>query len=346
MAGFVFVETGGSPREIGFDIGRASAEHVRHLVRTNPEFYGKETGRSYQFLVRHFMRHFLPYARRYSPDYVEEIAGIAEGSGLPFEDVAVFSAEEEILDTWGGWDKCTSAAVRDRDRLVLMHNEDYVCRYHGRMVVIKAEPRRGPAFLSMAYPGTLAGSACSLNSFGVAVSNNSLRFRPRRRGLPKNFVLRRLVEANGVAWARAAVKRAVPRAVSGSVNIVSAREGRAMFVESAPKCVVTMHLESAPFFVHANHVISPGIERRGEDPRPNSLVRQEAMERLLRRRNGRFGIAALKRILGSVTAGIRRCGIRESDPTTLASIVIDPSHRVMHACDRHLATGRWRAFRL
>ena len=327
MSEFIMVRTGGSPREIGFDVGRATAGIVRELAAANPAFYRRETGQRFEAIKRYFLRNFLPFAVRRYPDHVEEIRGLAEGAGLPFDDVAVFSAEEELLDTWGGWDKCSTAVVRSRGRLLLAHNEDYIGRYHDRLVLIEAEPRRRPAFLSLGYPGTLAGSSCGLNAAGLAEANNSLRFRPRRRGLPKNFVLRDLLAARSLAEARR-LAVAGPRVVAGNICVASAAEDRALALETSLDQTAVVELGAGPL-VHTNHVISPEIDVSGERPTEHSRRRYAALTGRLARRGSRVDARFLQDVLGDRSSGLRRFSLKPQAATTLATVIMDPAARSM-----------------
>ncbi len=333
MREFIQVRTGGSGREIGVDIGRASAGILRELVAANAAFYERETRHGLGFIKRYVFRNFLPYVRRRYPSYLAEIRGIAEGSGLDFADIAVFSAEEELLDTWGGWDKCSTAAVRLRGRLLLLHSEDYIGRYHDRMVLVRAEPNGRPAFLSLSYPGTLAGSACGINAAGLAVSNNSLRFPPRRRGIPKNFFLRDTLAGRSVADV-ARTLAASPRAVAGNVTVVSSREDRATFIEATYKQTASADIGQNYALVHTNHIRLPQIDVRDEDPTRSSLIRFASLDYLLRRRAGRYTLAYLKSVLASESGKILYFNRKETAATTLASIVMDPARRTMYVAAR------------
>ena len=344
MDGFIKITTGGSPRRIGRDIGRATAGIVRELAAANAAFYRRQTGRTLGELVAFARRNLLPLVARAYPGHLEEVRGLAEGAGLGFDEVFLFSAEEELLDLWGGWDKCSSAAVRCRGGLKLAHNEDYIGRYHGRLVVVDAAPSRGPRFLSLAYPGTLAGSACGLNAAGLAFSGNSLHFGPRRRGLPKNFVLRDVLAARNVADA---VRRfgAGPRLVGGSLNVVSSREDAATCVESSLADTAVVRLSSAVWQAHTNHALAPGLDKRGEKPTAFSRRRLAGIEGLLAAARRPIGAAELKSILSSRAAGLFYVDRRPDAPSTLASIVMDPGSGSMLVAP---AAGRrvWRRYSL
>ena len=47
------------------------------------------------------MRDYLPVIEAFEPAYVEEMHGIAEGAGVPFENVVLLNARTEILKLGG-----------------------------------------------------------------------------------------------------------------------------------------------------------------------------------------------------------------------------------------------------
>jgi isopenicillin-N N-acyltransferase like protein len=345
MGGFIKVVTGGRPLEIGYDVGRATADILRELAAANPSFYRRQTRRSFAFLKKFARRNFLPYCRRFFPEYLEEIAGMAEGAGLDFEDLFIFSAEEELLDLWGGWDKCSSAAVRTRRGLYLLHNEDYIGRYHRRLVLIEAKPRGRPAFLSLGYPGTLAGSACGFNDAGVAFGGNSLRFPPGRAGIPKNFVLRKMLAARSLRDVER-IMAIRPRLVSNNVTVVSARENAAAYVEAGPGRSARVDLGAAGILTHTNHILSPDIDTRQERPTRKSFLRLASLDYLLSRRRGRFTLGGLKKTLSSGRGGLCYFNAHPEKPTTLASIVMDPARGRMFVANRCGDDPGYREYRL
>ncbi len=345
MSAFIRVVTGGSPRDIGHDVGRATAGILRELLAANPAFFRRQTKKDFGFLRRQAWQGFFPFVRRLYPDYVEELRGMAEGAGVDFPDLFVISAEEELLDRWGGWDKCSSAAVRGRDGLYLIHNEDYIGRYEGRLVLIDAAPRGRPAFLSLGYPGTLAGSSCGLNDRGLAMSGNSLRFLPRRRGIPKNFVLRDVLAAKDLrqAYRRMAVQ---PRLAGNNIMVVSSGEGRAAYIEAAPRQTVLVELGAARHLANTNHILSKDVRRRGEDPTAYSFRRLTGLNALLDRRRAAPTASGLKKVLSSPEFGLCYHGRGAETPTTLASIVMDPRRRRMFVARRAGSASRYREYRI
>ena len=92
---FPLIEISGPPRERGRQYGQKAAERIRkgtsHYFAQLKELSLDSAG------VSALVRDYLPVIEAFEPTYVEEMHGIAEGAGVPFEDVVLLNARTEIL---------------------------------------------------------------------------------------------------------------------------------------------------------------------------------------------------------------------------------------------------------
>lgn len=342
---YTYIHTGGSHREIGFDIGRATADAVKALVRENPRFYAKETKRALSYLKRFVLRNYLPYGRRLFPQLVEELEGMAEGAGVPFDEIALFAADEEVTEYFGAHrDKCTSAAVRSSGRMFLLHNEDYLRRYMGQMVIVRAEPSDEPSFMSLCYPGMHPGSSSGFNEHGIAFGNDSLNFRPKSAGLPKNFIFRRLLECRRAVEVKKVLATG-PLVVAYGITFVSADENRGGFFERIGRQCVQTRMEDAGRICHTNHALSPVITDKGERVTWSSRLRLDAVDHLLAKAGSKPSLSDLEKTLSSQDPYVLQATSGNPFPT-LASVVIDASRRRMFVCDRAKKGNKFEEYRL
>jgi isopenicillin-N N-acyltransferase like protein len=83
---FPLIEISGPPRERGRQYGRQTADRIRkgasHYFAQLKELSLDADG------AAELVRDYLPGIEAFEPTYIEEMAGIAEGAGVPFEDVA------------------------------------------------------------------------------------------------------------------------------------------------------------------------------------------------------------------------------------------------------------------
>ncbi len=344
MAGFLSVTTGGPPRDMGVDFGRAVADVLAELRAGSARSFRKETGRTFAGAVRYAARHFLPFVRRRYAAYLEELAGIAEGSRIPFEELFLLTAEEELFDIWGGYEHCSSAIVRTRRGAFLLHNEDYPPYYRDRLVIVHAEPKGRPAFLCLTYPYILAGPSCGLNDAGLAFAVNSLSFRPLRRGIPTNYLLRDLYGVRSLGAVRGALD--VPSRLMGNCVVALAEGGEGIAVEFSTAGIDVMRMGAAGVFPHTNHAVSRRLDRAGEKPSWNSRVRLAALEHLLGKAGPGASVRDLESVLSSRKYGLLRLPRRSSDACTIASTVVDPGRGLLYVAKRGVTGQRFRPYRL
>ena len=189
-------------------------------------------------------------------------------------------------------------------------------------MLVQAEPTRAPAFASLGYPGTLAGSACGLNSAGLAFVGDSLPFRPES-GVPKNFALRALLGCRSLADARSVMHRK-PRLASHAVLCVSAGERAALAIESGPR--ITVEEDIGGDYVHANHAHSPRLLDAGHRPSRDSYVRQAALGAAQEKVRSRSLVAAF--------GALRHASRSRRDHFTLAAVVMDAAAGRMYVQER------------
>src|SRR5580698_9842383 len=92
---FPLIEISGPPRERGRQYGRQAAPRIRkgtsHYFAQLKQLSLDSAG------VFKLVRDYLPVIEAFEPVYIEEMHGIAEGAGVPFEDVVLLNARTEIL---------------------------------------------------------------------------------------------------------------------------------------------------------------------------------------------------------------------------------------------------------
>jgi isopenicillin-N N-acyltransferase-like protein len=92
---FPFISVSGSPHERGLQYGRQAAGRVRGSAR----LYGQtlvNLGYGDQARAR-LIDHFAKEIGNFAPHYIDEMRGIAEGSGVDFQDIVMINARTEVL---------------------------------------------------------------------------------------------------------------------------------------------------------------------------------------------------------------------------------------------------------
>jgi len=345
MSGFVVVRTGGSPREMGVDFGRAAREVLADLAAESRAHFRQWTGHDIAAAKRHAARYYLPFVRRRYPNYLEEVRGIAEGAGIAFEDLFYLTADEELVSLWEKKpEKCSSAVVRTKQGMLLGHNEDYPPRYMDRLVIVEARPDGAPAFLALTYPYIIAGPSCGMNDRGLAFAVDSLGYPSRPSGVPTNYILRDVYSARRASDVPRIVS--VKDAVMGNaVTVASATDRQAFTVEAAPGGSAVLRMEKDGLLAHTNHVRSASLDHTREKTSWSSRKRLAALEHLLAKQQDRTA-AGLKKALSSKDYGLLRFGRRANESCTIASAVLDPGRGIMYVAKRGGRKDAFRAYSL
>jgi isopenicillin-N N-acyltransferase-like protein len=303
------VEISGPPRVRGRQHGEQAAPRIRRGVAQYTEQLAKDA-LSGEALVE-VVHRFLPTIAAFDADYVEEMRGIAEGAGCPFEDVVLLNARTEILklakrraagDREPEPDGCTGlvvlpAAAAD-GRLIHAQNWDWRVECAETAVVLRIRRDDGPDILTFTEAGGLARSG--FNAAGIAITANYLESDRdySQTGVPLALIRRKVLETPHFALALRAAY-ATPKSASNNL-MLSQAEGVAIDLECAPDETFQV-LPEAGLLVHANHWRSPVALAKQRDTgianTPDSLYRDIRVDALLRPQTGRIDRAAVKAAL-------------------------------------------------
>ena len=340
------IETGGSWRDIGFDVGRAVREQLHvAAASTRAELGGVDPAE--------VMANVGPYLRiteEAAPDVIEDLRGMAEGSGVSFETLFVLNAGAELTQSVGRF-ACTvvgitGAGTRD-GHVLLAHNEDATAGWGDLTYVIKAEPSDAPAFAAFTYAGLLLHQG--VNAAGLGSVGNALYARDARPGIPNLLLYRRALAQRTIEGAIRAVTD--PRRAFGNNHLFATADGDLYDVEVSGSRWA-MRPGGNHFLAHANHFTLPGMTDldRDEDLL-NSRLRQIRVETLVERNWGTLDACSLRSVMADHANSPRsvckhHAPESDLDYGTIGSVVIDVTERALWACSGNPCRGEWREIRL
>jgi hypothetical protein len=295
----------GAPRARGQAIGRAlRGEIAAHAAawRGSIEVPGGGDGADY---VASLLREtdFTPAIRQWTPDLLAEVEGVADGAGLPADEVYAL----QLLDEEWAYrarraaalrtpDKCSSFALAagaggDGAPAWIGQNMDLGGYTDGFQVMLRiGADGQHPAALVFSTAGMIG--LMGVNEAGLGVCVNSLPQLPNAaHGLPVAFVLRRLLQARALDEA-AELVQALPHATNQHY-VIASPDGVRSFEASATR--VTEYLPADRSRVlHTNHPLTrPGPPGAWE----NSETRLAALTARLAA--GAPGLAELQAALAS-----------------------------------------------
>lgn len=340
------IETGGSPREIGLDIGRGAREQIREAcAHSRAELGGVDPD-----AVLANVGPYLAATEAVAPWVVEEMRGMAEGAGVAFEALFVLNAAAELMQSVGVFE-CTVCGVTEAgtadQHVLLAHNEDATAGWGDLAYAIRAEPDGAPAFAAFAYAGLLLHQG--VNAAGLGSVGNALYARDARPGIPKLLAYRRiLAEATIEGAIRAATD---PRRAFGNNHLLGTADGDLYDVEVSGGEWALIPGGNG-FLAHGNHFVSTDLRHLDrDDDLLNSRLRAHRVEKLLGARWGGIDVGTLKAVMADHAnwpKAVCKHHAPESDLDygTIGSVVIDVTERVIWACAGNPCRGEWREVRL
>lgn len=298
----------GGPRERGRQYGEQARERVRRSVEAYAEVFARCAGWDRERARAEAARFELPIAE-YGSAYLDELRGIAEGAGLPLEDVLAVNVRTEVMYAAKARDaaaatECTAVAVLPEasaeSHTLVGQNWDWLLHAAETVVVLEAEQEDGPDYVTVVEAGLLAKTG--LNSAGVGLVTNALAtdLDLGEPGVPYHVVLRAILDAETIADALAAVQRR-PRASAANYLIAHA-DGLAVDVEAAPGDYSRLRLlfPEEGLLLHANHFVAPDFALRDVSlwAMPDSPFRLERLRGLLAAARPALAVEDLQRAFG------------------------------------------------
>ncbi len=178
---FPAIDLDGTPRERGRQHGKAAPGRIKRGIKMYSESLLK-SGVEWKELERR-AEALVPTVDAFDPTYVEEMRGIAEGSGEPFAGIMLMNARTEMVAAARRQqaakhfpDGCTAALALPEATAdgVLVHGQNWdwraECAETG--VVLRIRRDDGPDILTFTETGGLARSG--LNSAGIGLTANAL----------------------------------------------------------------------------------------------------------------------------------------------------------------------------
>jgi isopenicillin-N N-acyltransferase-like protein len=244
--GYRVLHVRGTPYEMGYQQGALLKDEIRELVRFlfdvkakefNAEIAGalKDTplGRlGVKPDARVIVRAIAESQKRHVPGrYYEELRGVADGSGVAYDEIVAANFIPELFHCSGF--AIAGKATRDG---TLYHGRilDYGCdwRLQEFAVLVVAEPEGRIPFANVTYAGFI-GSVTGMNAERVSIGEMGGRGLGHWNGVPMSFLFRMALEEARSLEEAVAVFRDHPRTCEYYYVIADGETGRAVGMEAS-----------------------------------------------------------------------------------------------------------------
>jgi isopenicillin-N N-acyltransferase like protein len=363
MEPFPHIRVEGSPTDRGRSYGEQAADRVRRSIDAYRDVFQDYAGWDWATVTSEALR-YREAVERFEPRYLEELQGVAEGAGVPFEDVLAINVRTEVMfaakarsseEEGRRVGECSAFAVLPEASLnghtLIGQNWDWLLHAFETVVVLESKQDDGPDFVTVVEAGLLAKTG--MNSSGIGLVTNALvtdldRGEP---GVPYHLVLRGILDAENLSDALAVAQRGFR---SSSANyLVAATDGLAFDIEATPGDFAALHLlfPTDGVLLHTNHFLSPAFDRTDVSlwVMPDSPFRLEQLGSAVGRADGKLSIDDFRSFLAdhaNYPSGIcchpdARMAVHDQG-ATVASVLMDLDEKRMWVADGHPCTNPYR----
>ncbi len=356
---FPTIEVSGSPRERGRAHGIKARVRIDQSIATYAQLFAY-CGIDWQGAQK-FGAGYRDVIAGLNPGLLEEIEGIAAGSGRHVNEILALNSRTEILppsypgaphpDRTGiaarnvasgvpDWGECTSIAIKPAQSstgtTLLAQNWDWLGAQRAALVLLRSTQPDGSSILTLTEAGMLAKIGFNSRGFGVCLNILRSSDDGSKPGVPVHVLLRALLDCGSVADA---ITFASKLSFGASSNVLCAdASGDTAALEFSPRGLHVIRGADAAL-CHTNHFIAPEAAKHQASLAPSlsTYPRLERIELLTKGHKGKYSPEDLQRMLRDESEGFLSI-CRRPDPSveraarmeTVASVVMDLGARVIH----------------
>ena len=299
-----YINANGTAHQCGQMIGKAWHHNILTILKAAENAAIEKDNMTLHDWLPH-ARSLLPYISEYAPSTLEEMKGMAEGSGLPFDDILLLACTYEKWFNYHAPEHCTGFAVMgDASRtgeLITGQNNDE-CFHHwaaGEMDgVIHFRNETGMETLVYTHPGIPA--YMGMNSAGLCILWMAIDNNERSPGVPTNVLIREVLRFDAMKPAVNYLEN-TPRTLPNNYLLSHPTEGICN-IECSPTSFYPIYDKRLLF--HANHIQTKNMTVNDmilKRPESTTVPRYKAMGSLLEEYAGNIDIDIAKKILSDHT---------------------------------------------
>ena len=196
----------GSPHARGLRHGQVLKKDIQALIK----LWNADIAAKYKTDPDVFIKKFLAETdfttavKKWTPDLMEEVRGIAEGADIDFETMFAFQLVDEMWVLGGeimSGHHCTTIGMNRTEKgpAIVSQTLDIPAFYHGFQTLLRiSDDKSSLDTILFTFPGFIAANG--LNSASVAVVVNAVQqLEHSRNGLPVAFVIRGILQRESLS---------------------------------------------------------------------------------------------------------------------------------------------------
>jgi isopenicillin-N N-acyltransferase-like protein len=265
----------GLPFVRGFHLGRAQAQRVAQSVSAYLELFKARAGLDHARVLNTAER-FIPPIEAYAPHLLEEMRGIAEGSGHDLREIVAINCRTELM--YGvPFGECTSIGVTPEastdGHLRLAQNWDWKVTLAGALVLWVIRRDDGPDVLTLTEAGMVGKIGVNASGFAMCVNLLKSYQDTGQPAVPMHIILRRVLEeAHSVEEAIALIGSA--KRQTSCNHLIADRDGHVADVEATPFGRQVLW-PTRGVLIHTNHCLAASLAQhdRTACDQPETLAR-------------------------------------------------------------------------
>ncbi len=289
------IELAGSPYEMGWQHGKRFHDEIhmfteeRLRLSQDPNWTGHNLSRE---AVLALAEACVAEHRAYAPDLMEELAGMADATGLSAAELVINNGFTDFIDVVYNLgditvpatpslvsDNCTAfmvpASRSATGKAFFGQTWDMHASATPYVILIHGKPDAGPEFLTFTITGCVG--MIGMNSAGITVGINNLMATDGQIGVTWTFVVRKILQQDNIEEALACVTTAK---LAGAHNyMLMDRQGNGYEVE-AMSTSHHVHPLDQETIVHTNHcLIQQNLDVARERPPASQNSSENRLER-------------------------------------------------------------------
>lgn len=196
MHNFIEITATGSSYEIGKTHGKKARKQIENTIQVYRYMFMEYSNIEWKEAKRMALT-YEESIRKFNPEYIEEIKGIAEGSGFEYAEILAINARSELIfqGTHLPADGCTSLSVtgeKTNTGTILGQNWDWKREIEGSVIMLRIIREGRPTICTITEAGILG--KIGMNSEGIGVCFNALSVNAVSEGIPIHIILRAILE--------------------------------------------------------------------------------------------------------------------------------------------------------